>query len=127
MNFVGRINAHDLDGLVSLMAKDHIFIDSLGNQSARPGIETGWRQYFEMVPDYWIRIDRMNVQGKGTVLIGAAGGTYVSKGGKPLAENRWETPAVWTAVIVNKKVAVWRIYSDDEPIRARMRESGPPD
>jgi ketosteroid isomerase-like protein len=28
--FVGRINAHDVDGLAALMTEDHRFIDSLG-------------------------------------------------------------------------------------------------
>ena len=123
LRFVGRINAHDTEGLVKLMTPGHTFVDSLGGKSTRPGIEHGWKEYFRMVPDYWVRIDRALSDGDLAILIGRAGGTYVSKGGAPKSENRWETPAVWIARIEEQKVAEWRIYSDNEPIREKMRES----
>jgi ketosteroid isomerase-like protein len=123
IRFVERINAHDLLGLISQMTEDHVFTDSLGGQSRRPAIETGWRQYFEMVADYWIRIDRAIAEGDTAILIGAAGGTYVFKGGKPKAANKWETPAVWLVRTEGQKVAKWRIYSDNEPVRSKMRNS----
>ena len=123
LRFVGRIKAHDKEGLVALMTPSHTFIDSLGGKSTRPGIEDGWTEYFKMVPDYWVKIDRAFSDGDFAILIGRAGGTYVSKGGTPRAENRWETPAIWTARIEGQKVAEWRIYSDNEPIREKMRES----
>jgi ketosteroid isomerase-like protein len=121
--FIERVNAHDVDGLVKLMTEDHTFVDSMGDKSARPAIEDGWRQYFEMVPDYWIRIDRTVSKGDTAILIGTARGTYVPKGGLSRPENRWETPAVWVAQVRGGKIAEWRIYSDNEPIRARMRSS----
>lgn len=121
--FVDRINAHDLEGLTSLMAPDHTFIDSLGGKSTRPGIVDGWRAYFEMVPDYWIKIDRALSDGDVAVLVGSAGGTYVSQGGQARLEGKWETPAVWVARIEGHQVAEWRIYADNEPIREKMRES----
>lgn len=33
--FVEKINAHDTEGLVSLMTADHVFIDSLGKKVER--------------------------------------------------------------------------------------------
>ena len=117
-----RINAHDTRGLVALMTPDHLFVDSLGNRSTRPGIEKGWRQYFEMVPDYWVRIESAFSEDDKAILIGRAGGTYVQKGGKERPANRWETPAVWVARVEAQKLAEWRIYSDNEPIRERMRK-----
>ena len=124
LKFVGCINAHDLKCLTSLMTGDHVFIDSLGERSGRPAIETGWRQYFDMVPDYWIRIDRVIIEGDTVVLAGAAGGTFVPGGGRPRPGNRWETPAMWMARIEGRRVAEWRIYADNEPIRAKMRKAG---
>jgi ketosteroid isomerase-like protein len=121
LEFVKRINAHDVDGLVRLMTPDHIFVDSLGEKSTRPAIEQGWRQYFEMVPDYWVRVERSFHDGETTVLVGRAGGTYVRKGGLVRSRNRWETPAVWVTRIRGGKVAEWRIYSDNEPIRQKMK------
>jgi hypothetical protein len=119
--FVDQINAHDVDGLVALMTADHLFIDSLGNKFARPAIETGWRQYFATVPDYWVRVDRVVTDEPALILFGTAGGTYVPNGGAIRPENKWETPAVWRAVIRDGKVSEWRIFADNEPIRARMR------
>jgi ketosteroid isomerase-like protein len=119
--FVEQINLHDVQGLTGLMTIDHVFVDSLGERFARPGIEKGWRQYFEMVPDYRIRIDRTIATGHTTVLIGTAGGTYVAKGARRNPKRKWKTPAVWIARTRRGKVAEWRIYADNEPIRARMR------
>jgi ketosteroid isomerase-like protein len=121
--FVDKINAHDVEGLVALMTANHAFVDSLGDKSTRPAIEKGWRRYFDMVPDYWVRVDRVLSDKNTSVLIGLAGGTYVSEGGVVRPENKWETPAVWVARIEGQKVAEWRIYSDNEPIRSKMTKS----
>lgn len=123
LKFVERINAHDLVGLVDLMTPDHALVDSLGQRSTRPGIEEGWRRYFEMVPDYWVKLERSFRDGDTAVLVGRAGGTYVPSGKTVRPENRWETPAVWVARIRGKKVAEWRIYCDNEPIRQKMRDA----
>lgn len=120
--FVARINAHDTEGLTALMAVNHRFVDSLGDVSARPAIEDGWRQYFEMVPDYWIKVDRMLSDGEFAVLIGRAGGTYVPKGGTMKQENEWEAPAVWTAQTEGQRLVEWRVYSDNESVRARIKK-----
>jgi ketosteroid isomerase-like protein len=123
MRFVDRINAHDVSGLVDLMTSDHLFTDSLGVRTTRPAIEKGWKQYFAMVPDYSIRIE-CTLSRKGlAVLVGSAGGTYVPKGGVLRRKNRWASPAVWVARVRGKKVAEWRVYSDNEPIRTIMRAS----
>lgn len=119
--FVEKINAHEVGGLVALMTADHVFIDSLGNRFTRPAIEAGWERYFSMVPDYWVKIDRVVTDESALILFGTAGGTYVPKGGSTKPENKWETPAVWRAVIRDGKVSEWRIYSDNEPIREKMR------
>ena len=123
MQFTERINDHDLVGLVRLMTPDHVFTDSLGTRTPRPAIEHGWREYFGMVPDYWIKIDEVFSEGDTRLLVGRAGGTYVPEGGNATPKNRWETRAVWIARIRGNKVAEWRIYSDNEPIRQRMREA----
>ena len=121
--FVDRINSHDTNGLAALMTDDHVFIDSLGEKVSRPTIEEGWRKYFAMVPDYWIRVDRTAGMEDGIILIGAAGGTFVSSNGALSEENAWETPAVWVATISKERISSWRIYADNEPIRSKMRKS----
>jgi ketosteroid isomerase-like protein len=121
IRFAERINAHDVEGLIALMTPDHSFVDSLGKRFRRPAIEDGWRSYFQMVPDYWVKIEDKISEGKTAVLVGVAGGTFVSEGGVRGPENRWKTPAVWIARIEGTRVAEWRIYADNEPIRGMAR------
>ena len=119
--FVKAINAHDTDGLTKLMSSDHVFVDSLGNRAPASAMRSGWQGYFTMVPDYWIKVDQIVSKGNVVVLCGSAGGTFVPLGGAMKPENKWKTPAVWRALVKNGKVAEWRAYCDNEPIREKMR------
>jgi len=120
LKFVSRINLHEVDGIVSLMTRDHVFVDSLGNKFPRPLIEEGWRRYFESVPDYRIKVDLKLEKGNHVAIFGTVSGTYVSEGA-PKAANKWETPAAWRVVTSGGRVSEWQVYSDNEPIRAKMR------
>jgi len=119
--FVKAINAHDTDGLTKLMSSDHVFVDSLGNRAPASAMRSGWQGYFTMVPDYWIKVDQIVSKGNVVVLCGSAGGTFVPLGGAMKPENKWETPAALRAVVKEGRVAEWRVYCDNEPIREKMR------
>jgi ketosteroid isomerase-like protein len=119
--FVAAINAHDVDGIVECMSPEHVFVDSLGNRIPGTAMRTGWQQYFEMVPDYWIKTEEEIPNGEEVILLGKAGGTFVPADGVLRTENRWETPAAWRAVVAGDKVTEWRVYCDNEPIREKMR------
>jgi ketosteroid isomerase-like protein len=119
--FVAAINARDVDAIVERMAPEHVFVDSLGNGVPGTAMRAGWKQYFNMVPDYWIRVGEEISNGDTVILFGRAGGTYVPSDGVLRSENRWETPAVWRAVVDDGKVREWRVYCDNEPIREKMR------
>jgi len=125
--FVAAINEHDLDRLLGLMTEDHVFIDSGGaTVHGRESMGRAWQGYFGMVPDYRIRVEEAIESGDLVVLLGTAGGTY-SVAGKLEAENRWETPAAWRALVRDDRVAGWRVYADNEPIRlvmGRVSDSG---
>ena len=123
--FVDAINAHDVDGLTKLMSSDHVLVDSLGNKFPASALRSGWQQYFTMVPDYWIEVDQIVQDGEVIFLCGRAGGTFTPNGGTMKPENKWKTPAVWRALIKNGKVAEWRVYCDNEPIREKMRAAAP--
>ena len=115
--FVARINAHDVADLCELMTEDHVFIDALDNRGVgREAMRAGWGQYFAMVPDYWIKVDTI-FQGAGTVaLFGRAGGTYAGR--TPAGQSRgWEVPAAWLAEVRDGRVAMWRVYADNLPLR----------
>ena len=119
--FIERINAHDVDGLFELLSPQHAFIDSLGARLPYAAAHRAWTGYFGMVPDYWIAVEQTLVDGDLSVVFGRAGGTFVPEGGELRAENRWETPAVWRAVVSGGKLLEWRVYCDNEPIREKMR------
>lgn len=58
--WLAAINSHDVNALTTLMAADHVFADSLGNRVlGAKSMEAGWRGYFAMCPDYWIRADHV--------------------------------------------------------------------
>lgn len=118
--FVTRINAHDVAGLCELMTEDHVFIDALDNRVVgREAMRTGWKQYFALVPDYWIKVDAV-FQDAGTIaLFGRAGGTYAGR----LSEDQsgqWEVPAAWLAEVPDDRVPRWRVYADNLPMRRLM-------
>jgi ketosteroid isomerase-like protein len=57
--WLAAINSHNVSALAALMAPDHVFVDSLGNRvTGAKSMEAGWRGYFTMCPDYWIRADQ---------------------------------------------------------------------
>jgi hypothetical protein len=135
--FVSAINRQDVDGLAGLMTEGHRFVDSLGNAvEGREKMQAAWAAYFLMVPDYSIAVEESYCHpsdedpSPGTptaqavvVMLGVAQGTYAPDG-QLKAENRWKTPAAWRASIEAGKVAEWRVYADNEPIRQRMAKSG---
>jgi ketosteroid isomerase-like protein len=121
LRFIDCINAHDVERLAALLTPDHRFIDSLGSVVlSRDAVCEGWRQYFQMVPDYRIDINRSLTDQDHMVLLGSASGTY-SRRGDVSAEDAWITPAAWHAIVRDALIAEWQVYADNEPIRQRMR------
>jgi hypothetical protein len=78
-----------------------------------------------MVPDYRITLDQVIEQGEVVVAFGMATGTW-RNGAAPQPENRWSTPAAWRIVVRAGQVAEWRVYADNEPLRAIARRNGAP-
>ena len=119
-SFVAAINGHDVELLAALMTPDHVFVDGLGNRAA--GAETmkaGWRGYYAMCPDYWIRADDVVADGSLVLAVGEAGGTIDGVA--------WQTPAAWKAMIREGKVAEWHVFADNKPvceILARRQRQG---
>src|SRR5213594_4573045 len=97
--FIDRINAHDVDGMYALMDKEHIFIDGIGRSiKGREAIRQAWQSYFAMIPDYWIKLERLFEDEAGLAIFGKAGGTVINEG-RLDAQNRWEIPAAWHVVV----------------------------
>ena len=118
--FVRAINRQDVQALADLMTAEHRFIDSLGNaMEGRETMRAGWAGYFRIVPDYTIAIDETYCAGSVVVMLGTVGGTY-SADGVLKNENRWQAPAALRAVIEQDRVAEWRVYCDNEPMRQKI-------
>lgn len=121
--FVRAINTHDPDALASLMTPDHKFIDSLGNIVAgRDKMRSGWAGYFAMVPDYSVTVEETLVNRDVVVFLGRSQGAYQGKDGV-VPENRWHTPIAIRARVDDGLVAEWRVYADNEPLRALIRKA----
>jgi len=118
--FAARINAHDIVGLSELMTDDHVFIDALdGRGTGRDAMRTGWKQYFALVPDYWIKVETTLQEDATVAMFGRAGGTYA--GSIPKGQSgEWDIPAAWLAEIRDGRVAMWRVYADNLPMRRLM-------
>jgi ketosteroid isomerase-like protein len=107
--FIDAINRHDVSTLTSLMTPNISFIDSLGNSMVgAAAMEAGWRGYFTMCHDYWIRIAQLMSNGVTVLATGEAGGTINSI--------EWRTPAAWKAEIREDKMAEWQVFADNKPV-----------
>jgi ketosteroid isomerase-like protein len=107
--FVAAINSHDVSALTALMTTDHVFVDSAGTRTCNVrSMEAGWRGYFAMCPDYWIRTDHVMAEDGVVIAVGEAGGTIDGVA--------WQTPAAWKAVIRGRQVADWRVFADNKPV-----------
>jgi len=116
LDFMDRINRHDVERLVELMTGDHLFIDSLGQAArGRDGMIEGWKGYFALCPDYWISHDVILEHEDRVAVFGHAGGT-IAAGGSLLKENAWRIPAAWLAVVAGGLIREWRVYADNKPV-----------
>ena|ERR1700690_386151 len=110
MEFVRRINDHNVDAIVELMSDDHTFIDAHGNSVVgKDKMRSGWIGYFDWFPDYHIDITSSMEQNNMVALFGTASGTFKGIAKKEAA---WKLPASWKAVIENGKVKLWQVYAD---------------
>ncbi len=116
--WLAAINAHDAAALAALMTGDHLFVDSLGNRvTGAKSMEAGWKGYFAMCPDYWVRREHAMSEG-GTMLVdGEAGGT--------IDGHSWRTPAAWRIVIRDGRVAEWHVFADNKPVYEILRMRQP--
>jgi limonene-1,2-epoxide hydrolase len=111
-SFIDAINTHNLPALSALMTEDHTFIDSAGKVvSGRDKMMVSWQAYFQMFPDYEIRVETMLSDKNLVAVFGSACGTYNGKRGL-IPENRIEMPAAWKAIVEHGKIKSWQVYAD---------------
>ena len=100
------------------------FIDSLGNVvEGREKMRVGWAKYFQHGSGLHGRHRRDLLRWPRGGDAGHGAGNLCGRW-EMKAENRWTTPTAFRAFIQEQKVAEWRVYCDNEPIRQRMAKSG---
>lgn len=111
LEFNERINARDLDGLMSLMTEAHSFIDAAGRCiEGREACGEAWRRFFESFPDYSNHFESVAVHDDAVTVIGRS----------TCSDPRLEGGAIWTAPIRGERVSEWRVYHDTAPKRAAL-------
>lgn len=143
MEFIKRVNAGDINALCELMTERHIFQDALGKRFiGRETMRQGWANYLKMVSDYQVHADEFFQTDERVAIFGTASGRYVGPHGPgtkagngapvhPAAESAigpngfWEVPAAWRAVAHDGKIAEWRVYADNQPLRKLMGDAMP--
>lgn len=110
--FVDRINAHDVAGIIDLMADDYKFVNSAGDTfGGKDMMRATWTEHFHQYPDFKIRVQRVVADDEGVGVFGVSQGTY-SPDGKFDEENHWEVPAAFLGVARNGKMIFWQTWSD---------------
>jgi ketosteroid isomerase-like protein len=116
-DYIRKINEHDLNGMLAVTTEDTVFIDSMGiNASGKSNMREAWNVFLTFFPDYKVRVKEIIEKNGLVAIFGTAAGTLATDG-KILEENRFEIPASWTAVVKDGKIAKWRVYADNEPVR----------
>ena len=113
--FVGRINAHDADGLARLMTEDFVFTDYTGQrQTSREVMRDAFGRYFESCLEYRIHVAQVLLSGSDSALIfGHVTGSHLGE------EIEKRGMLAWKAEVRDGLVAEWRIYANPAALRGR--------
>lgn len=99
--FNEAINAHDLEGLCSLMSSDHRFVDSAGGTVVgKDSCRVAWASFFESFPDYRNVFDSITVVAPGQVVVNGRSECNF----EPL-----HGPARWHATVAGDSIVEWRV------------------
>lgn len=124
LEFIRRINSHDVGLMLELMTPDHRLVDPLGGSvSGKEALKSAWAGYFEMFPDYLIEVKTLIDGKEQAALFGTASGTH--KGAPP--SERWTIPAAWRAVVERNLVKVWQVYADTKVPKESMERTPNPE
>lgn len=116
IRFITAINNQNLDSIAGLLSDDHNFTDSLGNVFRGKEIMIkGWKNYFQLFPDYKIDLGEVYSNENKVVFIGKASGTY-KLGEDSSSRNHWEINAAWRALVVDNKIKEWQVFGDNKPV-----------
>jgi ketosteroid isomerase-like protein len=117
IGFVDRINQGDLEGLVALMADDHV-LKVLDEPAVvgREGNRVAWRGYMASFPRYTICPERLAADGDRVAILGATIGSHL---GLPDEEER-KLRVIWTATLEDGQLRSWSVVADSPEARATL-------
>ena len=113
--FIERINQHDVEGIMSLLADDYVFVNSSGDRfQGRQFMRETWRSQFEQHPDFEIDVERIVADSEAVGVFGWSKGTYrpLSRPGEADEEDHWEVPAAFLGIARGGKMVHWQVFSD---------------
>jgi len=110
LQFNECINNQDIKGLSSLMAEDHIFIDS--DRNFTRDMINGWKRFFNDNPTYKNIFTRIESRENLVIIIGYC---LWSK------DSKEEDHYIWTTTIENDLLVNWQIYKDIEDNRKKLK------
>lgn len=117
LDYIDKINHHDIEGLSELMTEDHLFSDSTGVViNGKDEMKLAWFDFFVNFPDYTIVPDDIIIDNGAAAVFGVAKGTYYTEG-ELTDKNKFKVSAAWKAIISNSKISEWKVYADFEPVR----------
>ncbi|WP_428937077.1 nuclear transport factor 2 family protein [Fontivita pretiosa] len=129
LEYIRRINDHDVDGIIALMADDFRYINSAGDTfRGRAFMRQEWRRYFNLYPDYQIHVETVISGPEGVAVFGSAEGTYsadTAEGEDP-EENHWIVPAAYFGTTTGGKILRWQTYSDSSIVFDIIKEHEAP-
>ena len=126
--FIDRINAHDVQGIIDLMADDYQFVNSSGDRFRdHEFMRQTWQAQFNDHPDFTIRVQRVIADDEGVAVFGWSEGTY-SPDGTQREENHWEVPVAFLGLARDGKIVYWEVFSDTsivfDIIKSKQTEVG---
>jgi len=111
LEFIDRINARDVEGIIRFLSDDHVFIDAQGNEfKGKDRLRKGWAEYFVLFPDYNIAVEDILLKENLVVVFGYASATY--KGFTADPTNYWRLPAAWKGLTGKEKIKLRQVYAD---------------
>jgi len=103
------------------MTEQHSFIDSMGNVArGREQMQAGWAAYFMMCPTTRLPSRKPTARARPSSCWASPRNLYPRR--QAQAGESLEDPRCLRALVEDGKVAEWRVYADNEPIRERMRK-----
>jgi ketosteroid isomerase-like protein len=110
--FVEVINAHDVPGIVALLADDYKYVNSSGDHfHGKAFMRDEWASQFQKHPDFRIRVGRIVADDDAVAVFGYSEGTYAPDG-VLRAENRWSVPAAFLVMTRGGQITYFESFSD---------------